>query len=87
MASREPIPVFRAGVLPQHFADQYGWPEMAAQVAAVYNALPPADRAKAVFLGIDCGEAAAIDVFGRPLGLPSAIRGTITRPQGVIPKY
>jgi len=65
----------KLGPLPQHFADQHGWREMAAQVAAVYNALPPADRAKAVFLGIDYGEAAAIDIFGRPLGLPPAISG------------
>jgi hypothetical protein len=65
----------KLGLLPQHFADQHGWPEMAAQVAAVYNALPAADRAKAVFLGLDYGEAAAIDIFGRPLGLPPAISG------------
>jgi 4-amino-4-deoxy-L-arabinose transferase-like glycosyltransferase len=65
----------KLGLLPQNFADQHGWPEMAAQVAAVYNALSPADRAKAVFLGVDYGEAAAIDVFGRPLGLPPAISG------------
>jgi hypothetical protein len=65
----------KLGLLPQHFADQHGWPEMAAQVAVVYNALPPADRAKAVFLGVDYGEAAAIDIFGRPLGLPPAISG------------
>ena len=65
----------KLGLLPQHFADQHGWPEMAAQVAAVYNALPPADRAKAIFLGLDYGQAAAIDIFGRPLGLPPAISG------------
>jgi hypothetical protein len=65
----------KLGLLPQHFADQHGWPEMAAQVAAIYNALPTADRAKAVFLGVDYGEAAAIDIFGTPLGLPPAISG------------
>jgi hypothetical protein len=65
----------KLGLLPQHFADQHGWREMAVQVAAVYAALPPADRAKAVFLGVDYGEAAAIDIFGRPLGLPPAISG------------
>jgi hypothetical protein len=65
----------KLGLLPQNFADQHGWREMAAQVAAVYNALSPADRAKAVFLGVDYGEAAAIDIFGRPLGLPPAISG------------
>jgi len=65
----------KLGLLPQHFADQHGWPEMAEKIAGVYNALPPADRAKAVFLGVDYGEAAAIDIFGRPLGLPTAISG------------
>ena len=63
------------GVLPQHFADMRGWPEMAAKVAAVHAALPPADRARAVFYGRNYGEAAAIDVFGRALGLPPAISG------------
>jgi hypothetical protein len=63
------------GPLPQHFADMHGWPEMAARVAAVYHALPAEDRARAVFFGRNYGEAAAIDVFGRPLGLPPAISG------------
>jgi Dolichyl-phosphate-mannose-protein mannosyltransferase len=65
----------KLGLLPQHFADQHGWPEMAEKIAGVYNALPPTDRAKAVFLGVDYGEAAAIDIFGRPSGLPPAISG------------
>jgi hypothetical protein len=65
----------KMGLLPQHFADMHGWPEMAAKVAKVYWNLPPADRAKAVFLGVDYGEAAAIDVFGKSLGLPPAISG------------
>ena len=63
------------GALPQQFADMFGWPEMAAKVAAVYNELPPAHRARAVFFGRNYGEAAAIDVFGQPLGLPPAISG------------
>lgn len=63
------------GPLPQHFADMHGWPEMAARVAAVYHALPPEDRGRAVFFGRNYGEAAAIDVLGRPLGLPAAISG------------
>jgi len=65
----------RLGLLPQQFADMFGWPEMAAKTAAVYHGLPPADRAKAVFFGQNYGEAAAIDIFGRPLGLPPAISG------------
>ena len=63
----------RLGPLPQHFADMHGWQEMAEKVAAVYHALPPTDRAKAVFFGHNYGESAAIDVFRRSLGLPPAI--------------
>ena len=63
------------GALPQYYADMFGWPEMAARVAAVYRSLPPEDRARAVFYGENYGEAAAIDVFGRRLGLPPAISG------------
>jgi hypothetical protein len=63
------------GALPQYYADMFGWQAMAAKVAQVYWALPPADRARAVFYGNNYGEAAAIDVFGSRLGLPPAISG------------
>ncbi|HWS68623.1 MAG TPA: glycosyltransferase family 39 protein [Steroidobacteraceae bacterium] len=62
-------------VLPQYYADMFGWREMAEKVAAVYWSLPAQDRARAVFFGSNYGEAAAIDVFGRRLGLPPAISG------------
>jgi hypothetical protein len=48
---------------------------MAVKVAEVYRTLPPHDQARAVFFGDNYGEAAAIDVFGRHLGLPPAITG------------
>ncbi|MBW8880754.1 MAG: glycosyltransferase family 39 protein [Asticcacaulis sp.] len=63
------------GTLPQVFADMHGWPDMAAKVAQVYWSLPAQDRAKAVFFGSNYGEAAAIDVYGRHLGLPPAVSG------------
>jgi hypothetical protein len=63
------------GVLPQYYADMFGWQEMAEKIAAVYRSLPPGDRARAVFYGENYGEAAAIDVLGKPLGLPPAIAG------------
>jgi hypothetical protein len=63
------------GLLPQYFADMFGWQEMAEQVASVYWSLPVQDRTRAVFYGNNYGEAAAIDVFGRRLGLPPAISG------------
>jgi hypothetical protein len=63
------------GVLPQYYADMFGWQEMAEKVAAVYRSPPVQDRSRAVFFGNNYGEAAAIDVFGRRLGLPPAISG------------
>jgi hypothetical protein len=63
------------GRLPQVYADMFGWPELAAQVGAIYRSLPPEDRARAVFLANNYGEAAAIDVLGTPGDVPPAISG------------
>jgi 4-amino-4-deoxy-L-arabinose transferase-like glycosyltransferase len=63
------------GLLPQIFADQFGWPELAAVVAKVYDGLPPGDRAKAYVLAGNYGEAAAIDVFDAGRGLPPTLSG------------
>lgn len=65
----------KTGALPQYYADMFGWRQMAEKVAKVYWSLPARDRAQAVFFGTNYGEAAAIDVFGRRLGLPPAISG------------
>jgi hypothetical protein len=59
--------------LPQHFADQFGWPEMVSKVADVYNSLPPDQRAKTAILAGNYGGAGAIDFFGPRLGLPKSI--------------
>jgi len=59
--------------LPQHFADEFGWPEMVAKVADVYSALPPDQRAKTAILAGNYGEAGAIDFFGPRYGLPKSI--------------
>ncbi len=63
------------GVLPQHFADQFGWQELATRVAVVHRALPPEERARACIYTSNYGEAGAIDFFGPALGLPHAISG------------
>jgi 4-amino-4-deoxy-L-arabinose transferase-like glycosyltransferase len=65
----------RQGPLPTHLAGMFGWPEMAAKVAAVYNALPADERANAVFYGRDYGEAAALDIYGPPLHGPPVVAG------------
>jgi hypothetical protein len=61
------------GRLPQMFADMHGWQELAESVARVYHALPPEDRDRACIFGQNYGQAGAIDLFGRRLGLPKAI--------------
>jgi 4-amino-4-deoxy-L-arabinose transferase-like glycosyltransferase len=73
---RQPrIETHKLGPLPQIFADQFGWKEMAETVAKVYNALPPDVRAKTAIFGQNYGQAGAIDLFGPKYGLPAAISG------------
>lgn len=61
--------------MPQLFADQFGWREMVAKVAAVYHSLPEAERKKTAIYAGNYGEAGAIDFYGRAYGLPPAISG------------
>ena len=61
------------GPLPQHFADEFGWEEMAREVGRIYNALPPEQRAKTAIFANSYGQAGAIDFFGKKYGLPKAI--------------
>jgi hypothetical protein len=61
------------GDLPQLYADMFGWREMASRISRAYWALPEEDRAKAVFVAGNYGEAAAVDVFGDRM--PPSISG------------
>ena len=61
--------------LPQIFADMFGWQEQVRAVAGAYKALPDTERAQAVVLAYNYGEASAVDYFGSKLGLPRAISG------------
>jgi hypothetical protein len=61
------------GPLPQFFADEFGWEEMTREVARIYNALPPDERASTAIFANNYGEAGAIDFFGPKYGLPKAI--------------
>ena len=63
------------GPLPQLFADQFGWPEMAATVASVYNSLPADVRSRTAIFAQSYGQAGAIDFYGPRLGLPQALSG------------
>jgi hypothetical protein len=65
----------RDTVLPQVFADRFGWKEMVAEVAMVYNSLAPEEKAEAAIYTQNYGEAGAIDFLGGPYHLPTAISG------------
>src|SRR3984893_14884827 len=64
--------VHHEALLPQPVADQFGWPEMAREVAAIYNSLPPEERAQTGIWAGNYGEAGAINLFGPQYGLPTA---------------
>jgi Dolichyl-phosphate-mannose-protein mannosyltransferase len=58
---------------PQMFADQFGWEELVAEVAKIYNSLAPEERARTAIFANNYGEAGAVDLFGPKYGLPPAI--------------
>ncbi len=62
---KTPVPAINQGT-----RDQIGWPAYTREVAAVYATLPQADRARAVILAGNYGEAGALDRYGPRYGLP-----------------
>ena len=52
-----------------------GWPHVVAQVAGVFDSLPPKERASATILTSNYGEAGAINFWRDRYGLPAAISG------------
>lgn len=70
-----PSAMHRTGIdqLNPDFANTVGWPDMTAQVGAVYNGLPAGERAHAAILASIDGQAGAIDIYGGAEHLPVAI--------------
>jgi hypothetical protein len=64
--------VHHSGALPQPMGDQFGWPELVRDVAAVYNSLPADQRATTGIWAGNYGEAGAINFWGPQYGLPTA---------------
>ncbi|UNK50890.1 glycosyltransferase family 39 protein [Lysobacter sp. S4-A87] len=56
-----------------NFAEQIGWPELVAEVARIYHALPEGEREHTAVFTNNYGEAGAINLYGPKLGLPTAI--------------
>ena len=63
------------GPLPQIYADQFGWKEMAQVVADAYQKLPLDERKSCGIFAQNYGQAGAIDFFGAKMGLPPAMSG------------
>jgi hypothetical protein len=62
-------------VLPQWYADQFGWEEIVAETAQAWNRLSPTERGDCGIFAQDYGQAGAIDFLGRRYGLPPALSG------------
>jgi len=62
-------------VLPQHYADQFGWDEIVDEVVVAWNQIPPEERRDCGIFAQDYGQAGAIDFLGRKYGLPQSLSG------------
>jgi hypothetical protein len=63
----------RLGILPQFYADRFGWKEMVEDVRDVYNKLSDKEKKQVVIFGQNYGEASAVNIYGKEYGLPTAI--------------
>ncbi|WP_353069942.1 hypothetical protein RBB75_06460 [Tunturibacter empetritectus] len=61
------------GVLPQLYADMFGWEQIAQRVAVYYHSLSPEEQQKTAIFANNYGDAGAIDFFGPKYGLPKSI--------------
>ena len=59
--------------LPQDYADMLGWEDQVCAVAQAYESLPADQRAQAVLLASNYGEAGAMDFYGPRHGLPRRV--------------
>jgi Dolichyl-phosphate-mannose-protein mannosyltransferase len=62
-------------VLPQHYADQFGWNEIVNEVVVAWNKIPIAERKDCAIFAQDYGQAGAIDFLGPQYGLPQSLSG------------
>lgn len=61
------------GALPEQFAGEFGWEEMARETSRVFHALPEAERRDTAIFANNYSEAGAINFYGPKYGLPQAI--------------
>lgn len=63
----------KLALLPQHFADRFGWEEFAQAVSQVYHALPEEDRKDCAIFAGNYGEAGALGYYAQKYDIPTAI--------------
>ncbi|HSP89213.1 MAG TPA: glycosyltransferase family 39 protein, partial [Ignavibacteriaceae bacterium] len=61
------------GLLPQFYADRFGWEEMVQKVASAYNKLSDEEKKEALIYGQNYGEAGAVNFYRDKYNLPRAI--------------
>ena len=61
-----------ASKIDSDFREEIGWPELVAEVAQVYNSIPPVERASTGILAANYGEAGAINLYGPAYGLAAS---------------
>jgi len=62
-------------IIPQHFADRFGWEEMAAEFGRICNSLSEEERKSAVIVVRNYGEVGALDFYREKYNLPPVICG------------
>jgi 4-amino-4-deoxy-L-arabinose transferase-like glycosyltransferase len=63
---------------PSFYKDEIGWHQLVAQTARVWRAMPPAERQRSALLAQNYGEAGALALYGRALGLPQPLSGHLS---------
>lgn len=61
------------GVLPQFYADRFGWEDMVESVNKAYSTLTEEEKKQVIIFAQNYGEAGAINYYGIKYGLPKAI--------------
>ncbi len=61
--------------LPQHFADRFGWKELAENISTVFHSLSHDEQKYTAIYVQNYGQAGAVDHFGKQYGLPRALSG------------
>lgn len=60
----------------EEVTEMVGWQDLTAQVAQIYQSIPPDEKQRTVILVGNYGEAGALDLYGKQYSLPRVISGT-----------